>query len=432
MFTSLAFFIALAVAAPAPSSVQSAPPAYTTDTPISLDLNSPTYVEPASTHGGLDAGPQPIRGGLGANIIGQNNAELAMQNADTLAPPTTDEGSVGNPKWPFSLSHNRLQTGGWARQQNTKVFPIGEKMASVDMRLEKGAIREFHWHTTAEWAYVLSGTTQVTSVDTDGRNYVANVNAGDLWYFPPGVPHSLQGLSDEGTEFLLVFPDGSFDEDGTLLLTDWLSHTPVEALSKNFGLPPSAFARVPSQELYIFPSEEPSTDVPPEDPYGQIPSPFTYAFSQVNASAAPGGTFKIADSTVFPIATKIAVAQVTVEPGAMRELHWHPQEDEWGYILSGQARITIFSGSSNAGTFDFQAGDIAYIPAADGHYVENIGNETLKYLEVFRTAKYEDVSLRQWLATAPPALVKAHLGWNDSTIAQLGKTKQVVVAPYTP
>ncbi|KZV76410.1 oxalate decarboxylase [Peniophora sp. CONT] len=430
MFTLLAFFVVLAASAPAPSSTEAAPPAYATDAPISLDLNRPAYVGPANA--GLDTGPQPIRGGLGADIIGQNNVGLAMQNADTLAPPTTDEGNVGNPKWPFSLSHNRLQTGGWARQQNTQVFPIGEKMASVDMRLEKGAIREMHWHTTAEWAYVLSGTTQVSAVDTEGRNYRANVNAGDLWYFPPGVPHSLQGLSDEGTEFLLVFPDGAFDEDGTLLLTDWLSHTPVEALSKNFGLPPEAFARVPSQELYIFPSEEPSTDTPVEDPYGQTPIPFTYAFSQVNATTAPGGTFKIADSTVFPVATKIAVGEVTVQPGTMRELHWHPTADEWGYILSGQARITLFAGSSTASTFDFQAGDISYIPASYGHYVENIGNETLKYLEVFNTDRYSDISLRQWLGTAPPGLVKAHLGWNETTIAQLGKTKPVVVAPYTP
>ena len=147
---------------------------------------------------------------------------------------------------------------------------------------------------------------------------------------------------------------------------------------------------------------------------------------------APGGTYKIADSTSFTVATTIAVAEVTVEPGAMRELHWHPNEDEWGYILSGQARITIFAGQSNAGTFDFQAGDIAYIPAADGHYVENIGNETLKYLEVFNTDKYADVSLRQWLATAPPGLVKAHLGWNETTIARFGKEKPIIVAPYTP
>ena len=106
MFGSLALFIVLAVAAPAPSSVGSAPPAYMTDAPISLDLNAPTYIEPSRTNAALDSGPQPIRGSLGANIIGQNNPELAMQNPDTLAPPTTDEGEVGNPKWPYSLSHN--------------------------------------------------------------------------------------------------------------------------------------------------------------------------------------------------------------------------------------------------------------------------------------------------------------------------------------
>ena len=102
MLRTLALFVALAAAAPASSPTSSAPPVYTTDQPISLDLNEPIYIAPINT----DAGPQPIRGTLGADIIGQNNADLAMQNPDSLAPPTTDEGDVGNPKWPFSFSHN--------------------------------------------------------------------------------------------------------------------------------------------------------------------------------------------------------------------------------------------------------------------------------------------------------------------------------------
>ncbi|KAI5114570.1 hypothetical protein M0805_005730, partial [Coniferiporia weirii] len=116
-----------------------------------------------------------------------------------------------------------LYTGGWARQQNLDVFPIAKKMASVQMRLEAGAIRELHWHSSAEWAYVLKGTTVVTSVNPDGQVYTGTVEEGDLWYFPAGVPHSLQATDDdpEGTEFLLVFDDGSFSEETTFQLTDW-------------------------------------------------------------------------------------------------------------------------------------------------------------------------------------------------------------------
>ena len=74
----------------------------------------------------------------------------------------------------------------------------------------------------AEWAYILEGKVRVTALDTEGGNFIDEVEKGDLWYFPAGHPHSLQGLSATGCEFLLIFDDGNFSEDSTFLLTDWL------------------------------------------------------------------------------------------------------------------------------------------------------------------------------------------------------------------
>ncbi|KAI0261113.1 RmlC-like cupin domain-containing protein [Gloeopeniophorella convolvens] len=405
------------------STTSSAPSETATVPPASSDPNNQVYPQDS------DGSAQPIRGTLGADILGPQNLPLQQQNPDLLAPPTTDHGSVQNAKWPFALSSNRIQTGGWARQQNIDVMPIATNMAGVNMRLEAGAIRELHWHKTSEWAYVIKGTTQVTSVDQNGRNFVANVNPGDLWFFPPGIPHSLQATSDdpEGSEFLLIFPDGSFSEDSTFLVTDWLAHVPMEVLAKSFQLNVTAFDHIPSQELYIFPGAPPTTDTPVSDPQGQVPNPFAFPWSQVNATTLKGGSVKTIDSTIFNISTSIAAADVTVEPGAIRELHWHPTQDEWTYYLEGEARVTVFASSSNARTFDYQAGDVGYVPATFGHYVENTGNTTLHFLEIFNTDRFQDISLSQWLALTPPALVKAHLGFSDETIAQLSKTKQYVV-----
>jgi len=355
---------------------------------------------------------------------------IDQQNPDALAPPSTDQGSVGQAKWPFSLSHNRLQTGGWARQQNTDVMPFATAMASVNMRLEAGAVRELHWHSTAEWAFVLKGTTQITAVNTDGQVFMDTVSPGDLWYFPPGIPHSLQATDDDpdGTEFLLVFDDGSFSEDSTFQLTDWMAHIPMEVLAKNFQVNVSAFNHIPSKELYIFPSTPPpANEQAVTSPQGTIPMPFTFKFSQVNATQLPGGTMKIVDTRTFPVATTIVGALVTVEPGAMRELHWHPTQPEWSYFLGGTARMTLFASQGNARTFDYQAGDIGYVPPSFGHFVENTGNTTMTYMEIFNSDLVEDISLNQWLALTPPALVKAHLGFSDETIAALTKTKQLVI-----
>lgn len=78
-------------------------------------------------------------------------------------------------------------------------------------------------------------------------------------------------------------------------------------------------------ELYIFPSDVPGDieDIQKEiqAPNGGPPNPFSFALSQVNATQLQGGTVKIVDSSTFIVSTAIAAAEVTIEPGAMRELH---------------------------------------------------------------------------------------------------------------
>lgn len=112
---------------------------------------------------------------------------------------------------------------------------VSKSIAGVDMRLTAGGTRELHWHTAAEWAFMLSGSARITAIDAKGRSFVADVTKGDLWYFPAGIPHSIQGLALDGAEFLLVFDDGNFSEDATVFLSDWMAHTPREVLTKNFG-----------------------------------------------------------------------------------------------------------------------------------------------------------------------------------------------------
>ncbi|KIP11064.1 hypothetical protein PHLGIDRAFT_21943 [Phlebiopsis gigantea 11061_1 CR5-6] len=411
-------------AAPAGTVVVSAAEASSTAPYASENANRVLWSETdAST-------PQPIRDTLGTTILGPQNVEVDLQNPDLLAPPSTDAGTVGNAKWPFSLSHNRLQTGGWARQQNVKVMPMATEMAAVNMRLEAGALRELHWHKTAEWAYVLKGNMSISTVNSNGQNYYDTIGPGDMWYFPPGVPHVLQATSDlaAGSEFLLVFDDGDFSEDSTFSVTDWLNHVPKEVLAKNFGVDMSAFDKIPGKELYIFPSDPlPKDTVAPASAQGISPTPYTFKASQLAATPLAGGSVKIVDSSNFNVSTTIAAAEVTVEPGAIR--YWHPTQDEWSYFLEGTGRITLFASSGNARTFNFQPGDIGYVPASYGHYVENTGNTTLRFLEVFKSDKFEDVSLGQWLALTPPELVKAHLQLSDDTIAKLNTTKVTVTGP---
>ncbi|MDP4005564.1 oxalate decarboxylase family bicupin [Methylobacterium sp. NEAU K] len=380
------------------------------------------------------SGPAPLpprRGAKGADILGPKNPARAAEEPFTLAPPATDHGTMPNLKWSFSDSHMRLEEGGWARQTTVRELPVSKAMAGVNMRLQAGAVREMHWHKEAEWAYMIKGKARITAVDQDGRTFADDVGEGDLWYFPGGIPHSIQGLAADGIdgcEFLLVFDDGGFSEDSTFLLTDWLAHTPKDVLAKNFGLPESAFANIPETELYIFPGPQPgplSADL--TGGAGEIPKTFSHRMLAQEPIRTKGGRVRITDSTVFPASVTIAAALVEVEPGGMRELHWHPNGDEWQYYLSGTGRMTVFGSESKARTFDYQAGDVGYVPYAMGHYIENTGDTTLTVLEMFKSPRYADISLTQWLALTPHPLVQAHTRMDPKLVEALRAAKAPVV-----
>jgi oxalate decarboxylase len=291
------------------------------------------------------------------------------------------------------------------------------------MRLTAGGIRELHWHQAAEWAIMTYGSCRVTCLDVEGRPYVADVQAGDLWYFPAGAPHSLQGLGPDGCEFVICFDDGHANEFNTLLISDWFAHTPPEALAKNFGVPAEAFAKIPLQNLWIFQGKLPgdlAADRAVVSKTGGVsPHPFIYRLgATAPTKESKGGEVRVADSRNFTVSTTVAAALVTVRPGGVREMHWHPNADEWQYYIKGKARMTVFNTGPNAMTMDFNAGDIGYVNKNLGHYVENVGDTDLQFIGVFRAPRYEEVSLSNWLTHTPPALVAQHLNVDEATIAK--------------
>ena len=378
-----------------------------------------------------DADLQPVVDGRGATILGPRNVAIERQNPDAVIAPVTDAGTVPNLKFSYAAAHNRVLSGGWAREITTRELPVATELAGVNMRLTPGGIRELHWHKEAEWAYMIAGSCRVSVLDEEGRLFLDDVAAGDLWYFPAGLPHSIQAL-ENGAEFLLVFDDGNFSENETFLITDWFQRTPREVLAQNFGVAESAFDRLPTDighTRYMFAGNVPPAlgdDAPPY-PATQPPHAYTWHMHAQEPTKTPGGQVRITDSRNFTISERIAAALVEIAPGGMRELHWHPNADEWQYYLNGQGRMTVFASGGKSRTFDYQAGDVGYVPFAMGHYVQNTGDETLTFLEMFRSNRFADVSLSQWMGVLPPELVKAHLNLDDAVIASLPRTKPIAV-----
>lgn len=374
--------------------------------------------------------PQPFRpeDGAGGIDAGPRDVWRDLENPDQLVPPVTDNGLIPNLVFSFSDTHMQLNRGGWSREVTARELPVAKELAGVNMYLKPGGVRELHWHQQAEWAFMICGSARITAIDAEGRNYIADIGQGDLWYFPPGLPHSIQGLAD-GAEFLLVFDDGSFSDLNTLSLSDWTAHTPREVLSANFGVPETAFRDIPDDQVYIYeaPVPGPLDSQRVESPYGTVPLPFSHRLLAQTPLVTSGGTVRIADSSNFHVAKRIAAALVEIKPGAMRELHWHPNADEWQYYLSGQGRMTVFGGDGAARTYNVRAGDVGYVPFAFGHYIQNTGTQPIWFLEMFRSDRFVDVSLNQWLALTPRELTASNLHVGPELLDALNPVKQPVV-----
>ncbi|HEU5451972.1 MAG TPA: cupin domain-containing protein [Terriglobales bacterium] len=361
---------------------------------------------------------------------GPKNPPLDAQNPDAIAPPSTDAGGVPPFQYPFSLAHKRIHQGGWSREVTMRELAVAKSLAGVNMRLTAGGIRELHWHNAAEWAFMLYGSARITAIDSDGKSFVADVGKNDLWYFPTGIPHSIQGLGPDGAEFLLVFDDGAFSEYATVLLSEWMAHTPKSVLAKNFGVQEAALQRMPTEELFIFQAGLPG---PLEEDQkaaarGQGLSTDDFAFRTLQAPVTKrtrGGEVRIIDSNVFKSSKNIAAALVTVRPGGVRELHWHPNADEWQYYISGQGRMTVFAMAGRARTADFRAGDVGYVQQSMPHYIENTGDTDLQFLEMFKASRYQDLSLSVWLTHTPPELVMAHLNIDRATLDAIPRDEAV-------
>ena len=240
-------------------------------------------------------------------------------------------------------------------------------------------------------------------------------------------------MEPDGCEFVIAFDNGNSSEFNTLLVTDSIAHTRPEVLAKNFGVPQEAFKNIPLHNKWIYQSDKPAPSLSAVE--GQIaavagtpPDPFVFRLTDMQPNReTKSGTVRIADSTNFLVSKTIAASRVTIKPGGLRDMHWHPNADEWLYVIKGSARMTVFNTGPAAVTADFHAGDIGYVKKALGHYVENTGNTDLVYTEVFRADRFEEVSLSDWLAHSPVDMVAETLNLDPSVIAQFPKNRPDLV-----
>jgi oxalate decarboxylase len=270
---------------------------------------------------------------------------------------------------------------------------------------------------------MLYGNARVTVFEPNGKIFIGDVSEGDLWFFPTAHPHSIQGLGPDGCEFLLAFDQGNFSEYNTFLLSGMVAHMPSKVLSQNFNIPETELSVLPESGLYIFPGTVPGSLEDDRKAVGgpAVASKLDYTFKMKSMKPTvetAGGSLRVVDSKNFPASKTVAAGLFSMKPGALREIHWHP-EAEWQYYIKGGARMTVFDSAGEAHTMDYKSNDVGFAPAISGHYIQNTGNEDLAFLALFKSAEFTEFSLNQWLRRLPVQMTEQHLRLSPTEIAMI-------------
>ncbi|MEW6143613.1 MAG: cupin domain-containing protein [Thermodesulfobacteriota bacterium] len=319
---------------------------------------------------------------------------------------------------------------GNSKEVSVRELPISKGIAGVSMRLRPGGIRELHWHAiAAEWGFFITGNARVTVLNPDGQWDTQEYGPGDIFFIPMGHAHYIESIGGDECHFILAFNNGAFNEFSTFSVTAWIAQTPKEVLSKNFGLPGKLFDKFPRKEVYMALGE-----IPGKKALGQRGRQNTarlghkFPLRAQEGKVYPGGTVKMADVSNFPVSDNMAGALMTLKPGALREMHWHPNANEWGYLLGGKLRITLFAADEGSLTEELGPGEVFYIPQGCGHYLENVGDEEAEILLVFDNGAYQEISISEWIADTPPEVVSAVFGVSGKVIGELPREEVFISA----
>jgi len=335
-------------------------------------------------------------------------------------------------KFELEKSKGKVIGGNFGKEVTVEQLPISKGIAGVSMQLEPGGMRELHWHATAaEWAFILTGRVRTTVIDPEGNQETNDFGPGDVWYFPRGHAHSLQGMGPGTCHFILIFDNGYFSEFGTFSITDWLGHVPKPLLAKNLGVPESALANLPKDEVYFARGPVPPAEQQPPR-YGALrPTPETHKYELMKTephSLHKGGREWRLGQERFPISTTVTGVVLDLEPGGLRELHWHPNADEWQYVIAGQVSETLFGSHGRFRTEILNQGDVGYAPQGYGHSLENVGDGPARLLLGFNTGHYEAIDLSSWIAGNPNYVLETNFGLSNAVVEQL-PIDTVFIAP---
>jgi oxalate decarboxylase len=256
---------------------------------------------------------------------------------------------------------------------NADNFPILSGMGAALLRLQKGAVREPHWHpNAAELSYCIGANAKITIYGTDAHTDTFTIKPGEIVFIPKGYWHDIENIGNEQAKFVIVYDNEHTQELG---MSGSVGSMPARVLDRLFGIrnSPGFFDQLEYNKS------------PQDIIIGQKPVVFSSTTGSAGTSNShkfnlagitpqiqtPGGTGALGTANSFPILKGLALFLIDLKPGGIIEPHTHPNADELNYVISGKARCTIFSPGGNVETSEISQGQVFFVPAGYFHYLEN-------------------------------------------------------------
>lgn len=330
----------------------------------------------------------------------------------------------------FNARPRRDFPGGWIKETTVGDTPAIEDMAASYVTMNPGAMRGLHWHATAaEFGYVVAGACVLSVYDPFGNSGLQELRAGDVWYVPRGYGHSVWAFSAEGCVFTSVYDDGSTSELNAREVADLVRTERPEIVETVLGVTAADLqpARERAPILRAGAVGNSAVALTPRGQAGPAPKSFGFSLMALPPMRCPGGWFVQASKENFPMSLTLIGAITVLEPGGIREPHWHPNADEWDLVLTGRARVTLFAGGDDATAVELGPGDIGFLPRNGAHAVQAIGDEEFRLLSVFNASEFEAIGISEILAGQSAEALARNFGLAPEVVGRLPKGERFIV-----
>ena len=348
-------------------------------------------------------------------------SQVARTSSEVTAGGTIPTGAVAESTAPHIISLIKKQPhfvgpAGSLSRVDVNDMPRMKRLSIRRLLLAPRGVREPHWHVDAhELGYCLRGEHLVTIAGNHSTRDSFTISPGEMFFVPSGALHHVENIGVEEGEVILAFSHEQPEDFG---LSGTFGAFSDAVLGNTFDLPAAAFANLKrTAQDTVINSRGTATVIGLQD---RENSPYKYSLQatlpQINSNAA---TAHLAQINVWPTLRDLAMFAVDLTHQGMRELHWHPETAEMGYVAHGRGRMTIMSPGGSVDTFEMHPGDVYFIPTAYPHHFEDLGEDELKLLIFFDQSKPGDVGMRSAVPGFSRDVVAASFNLSPSEIPDI-------------